>query len=180
MIDRKEQTKVMLRDAMSQLLQEKAFDQITTTELVKVAKISRSGFYTHYKDKRDMIDEYQKALFNKIEYIFEKNKGFLKQTMLETYELLYTNDLYAALFSKNGNQESQQFMQNQLKLILDRSALHEKHKLEQLDDLADIYATTYYANAIFGLTQTWIYRKRKESPEQIASLLMLLVNKGDL
>ena len=92
MIDRKEQTKVMLRDAMSQLLQEKAFDQITTTELVKVAKISRSGFYTHYKDKRDMIDEYQKALFNKIEYIFEKNKGFLKQTMLETYELLYTND----------------------------------------------------------------------------------------
>ena len=55
MENRKEQTKVRLRDAMIQLLQEKAFDQISTTELVKVAQISRSGFYKHYRDKDDMI-----------------------------------------------------------------------------------------------------------------------------
>ena len=59
MENRKEQTKVRLRDAMIQLLQEKAFDQISTTELVKVAQISRSGFYKHYRDKDDMIAKYQ-------------------------------------------------------------------------------------------------------------------------
>ncbi|HGI5452579.1 TPA: TetR/AcrR family transcriptional regulator, partial [Streptococcus pyogenes] len=40
MKNRKERTKARLRDAMTQLLHEKPFDQITTTELVKVAKIS--------------------------------------------------------------------------------------------------------------------------------------------
>lgn len=60
MENRKERTKARLRDAMTQLLHEKPFDQITTTELVKVAKISRSGFYTHYQDKYEMIDQYQK------------------------------------------------------------------------------------------------------------------------
>jgi AcrR family transcriptional regulator len=177
--NRKEQTKVRLRDAMIQLLQEKAFDQISTTELVKVAQISRSGFYKHYRDKDDMIAKYQKALFNTIDYIFEKNKGYLQKTLLETYELLNKNDIYAALFSKNGNKESQQFMQEQLKNILDRSLLSEDVRQEQQDSLTDIYATTYYVNAVFGLTQTWIQRKRKESPEQIVALLMALINRSD-
>lgn len=177
--NRKEQTKVRLRDAMIQLLQEKAFDQISTTELVKVAKISRSGFYKHYRDKDDMIAKYQKALFNTIDYIFEKNKGYLQKTLLETYELLDRNDIYAALFSKNGNKESQQFMQEQLKIILDRSLLSEDIRQEQQDSLTDIYATTYYVNAVFGLTQTWIQRKRKESPEQIVALLMALINRSE-
>lgn len=177
--NRKEQTKVRLRDAMIQLLQEKAFDQISTTELVKVAKISRSGFYKHYRDKDDMIAKYQKALFNTIDYIFEKNKGYLQKTLLETYELLDKNDIYAALFSKNGNKESQQFMQEQLKIILDRSLLSEDIRQEQQDSLTDIYATTYYVNAVFGLTQTWIQRKRKESPEQIVALLMALINRSE-
>lgn len=179
MENRKEQTKVRLRDAMIQLLQEKAFDQISTTELVKVAKISRSGFYKHYRDKDDMIAKYQKALFNTIDYIFEKNKGYLQKTLLETYELLDKNDIYAALFSKNGNKESQQFMQEQLKIILDRSLLSEDIRQEQQDSLTDIYATTYYVNAVFGLTQTWIQRKRKESPEQIVALLMALINRSE-
>ena len=177
--NRKEQTKVRLRDAMIQLLQEKAFDQISTTELVKVAQISRSGFYKHYRDKDDMIAKYQKALFNTIDYIFEKNKGYLQKTLLETYELLNKNDIYAALFSKNGNKESQQFMQEQLKNILDRSLLSEDVRQEQQDSLTDIYATTYYVNAVFGLTQTWIQRKRKESPEQIVALLMALINRSE-
>lgn len=177
--NRKEQTKVRLRDAMIQLLQEKAFDQISTTELVKVAQISRSGFYKHYRDKDDMIATYQKALFNTIDYIFEKHKGYLEKTLLETYDLLDKNDIYAALFSKNGNKESQQFMQEQLKNILDRSILSEDIRQHQQDKLTDIYATTYYVNAVFGLTQTWIQRKRKESPEEIVGLLMTLINRSE-
>lgn len=72
MENRKERTKSKLRDAITQLLQEKSFDHITTTELVKVAKISRSGFYTHYQDKYDMIDQYQKTLFNTISMFLKK------------------------------------------------------------------------------------------------------------
>ena len=53
---RKDRTKLQLRDAMIQLLGEKSFDQISTTELVKLAKVSRSSFYTHYQDKYDMIE----------------------------------------------------------------------------------------------------------------------------
>ena len=71
---RKDRTKLQLRDAMIQLLGEKSFDQISTTELVKLAKVSRSSFYTHYQDKYDMIEAYQRRLFETIQYVFEKNR----------------------------------------------------------------------------------------------------------
>ena len=80
---RKDRTKLQLRDAMIQLLGEKSFDQISTTELVKLAKVSRSSFYTHYQDKYDMIEAYQRRLFETIQYVFEKNNSFF-ENMMET------------------------------------------------------------------------------------------------
>ena len=76
-------TKRIIENAMVELLMEQPFDQITTVKLAQKAGISRSSFYTHYKDKYDMIDLYQSRLFHTLEYIFSKyanvnNKLFLK------------------------------------------------------------------------------------------------------
>ncbi|MBL3716144.1 TetR-like C-terminal domain-containing protein [Lactococcus muris] len=176
MENRKERTKMRLRDAMTQLLQEKTFDQITTTELVKVAKTSRSGFYTHYQDKYEMIDQYQKTLLNTIQYVFEKNNGDLQKTMLETYEFLDHNEIYAALLSENGSKEIHQFMQAKLKNMIERSILPKDARRSHFGQLGKIYAGTYYAHAIFGLTQAWIRRKRKETPEEITRILSQLIH----
>ena len=40
-----------------------SFDEISTVELAQEAGISRCSFYTHYRDKYDMIERYQQALF---------------------------------------------------------------------------------------------------------------------
>ena len=65
-------TKRTIENAMVQLLMEQPFDQISTVKLAKKAGISRSSFYTHYKDKYDMIEHYQSKLFHTFEYIFSK------------------------------------------------------------------------------------------------------------
>ena len=172
---RKDRTKLQLRDAMIQLLGEKSFDQISTTELVKLAKVSRSSFYTHYQDKYDMIEAYQRRLFETIQYVFEKNNGDLHATMLETFEFLKGNQIYAALLSENSSKEIHQFMLQKLKELI-QSSFFPQSKHLKLVKLGEIYATTYYANAIFGTTQSWIRRKQKETPTQIADLLIELIN----
>lgn len=53
-----------IENAMVQLLMEQPFDKISTVKLVEKAGISRSSFYTHYKDKYDMIEHYQSKLFH--------------------------------------------------------------------------------------------------------------------
>lgn len=173
---RKDRTRIQLRDAMIQLLHEKSFDQISTTELVKIAKVSRSSFYTHYQDKYDMIEAYQRRLFETIQYVFEKNNGNLHATMLETFEFLQRNQIYAALLSENGSKEIHQFMLQKLKDLLQNSIFPQDSKRNNLGKLGKIYATTYYANAIFGTTQSWLRRNQKETPTQIADLLQELIN----
>ena len=72
---RRAQTKKALLDALVICLEDQDFNDITTIRLVQTAGISRSSFYTHYKDKYEMIDSYQKELFHKLEYIFDKYEG---------------------------------------------------------------------------------------------------------
>ena len=59
---RRAQTKKALLDALVICLEDQDFNDITTIRLVQTAGISRSSFYTHYKDKYEMIDSYQKSL----------------------------------------------------------------------------------------------------------------------
>ncbi|HEK9549514.1 TPA: TetR/AcrR family transcriptional regulator, partial [Streptococcus equi subsp. equi] len=49
MDSRKQQTKKAILNAMVSLLKTESFDDVTTVQLAKMAGISRSSFYTHYK-----------------------------------------------------------------------------------------------------------------------------------
>jgi len=172
---RRERTKIQLRDAMIALLKKQSFDQITTTELVAAAGISRSSFYTHYSDKYAMIESYQQILFNTIAYVFDKNDGKRYATLLEIFQFLDKNDIYAALLSENGSKEIHTFFRTKIKELLENRVLPVSAHNQQIGKLGEIYTSTYYSHAIFGLTQAWLFRGKKESPEEIASLLISLI-----
>ncbi|MFL6536943.1 MAG: TetR/AcrR family transcriptional regulator [Chthoniobacterales bacterium] len=48
-------TRDRLGDAMMALLVEKGFDHITVQDILDRAGVSRSTFYTHYRDKNDLL-----------------------------------------------------------------------------------------------------------------------------
>ena len=73
-------TKQTIENAMVQLLMEQPFDQISTVKLAEKAGISRSSFYTHYKDKYDMIEHYQSSFFIPLS-IFSKNTQIIKEML---------------------------------------------------------------------------------------------------
>ncbi|GAB2024559.1 TetR/AcrR family transcriptional regulator [Lactovum odontotermitis] len=172
---RRQRSKEKLKNAMATLLQEKPFEQITTTELVKEAGISRSSFYTHYQDKYDMIEYYQQILFNTIQYVFEKNRTNLRDTLYETYDFLDNNEIYAALLSENGSKEIHEFILQKLVKLIEDTIFTSIGPSHQLSRLEETYGKVYYANAVFGMTQAWIRRKRRERPSVMADLFVSLV-----
>ncbi len=50
-------SKLMIRQAFLSLLEEKAFEKITATDIIKRADINRSTFYAHYPDARGLMEE---------------------------------------------------------------------------------------------------------------------------
>ena len=155
-------TKKTIENAMVQLLIEQPFDQISTVKLAEKAGISRSSFYTHYKDKYDMIEHYQSKLFHTFEYIFQ-NMLITKDAILEVFEYLESQPLLAALLSENGTKEIQNFLRNKLHIMLSTD-LQKRFMQLNLNTTELEYSSIYLTHALFGVCQTWIaHGKRKPS-----------------
>lgn len=60
-------TKIIIKNAFLELLEEKSFEEISIAAICERALISRSTFYAHYEDKYKLLEE----LYEKIEKDFE-------------------------------------------------------------------------------------------------------------
>lgn len=172
---RRAQTKKALLDAMVICLKDHDFNDITTIRLAKTAGISRSSFYTHYKDKYEMIDSYQKELFHKLEYIFEKYEGKKDSALLEIFEFLSREQLLSALISTNGSKEIQDFLIHKLQRMIADDFITPSAAQKALKPFEQEYTSIYFAHAIFGTCQTWINNGKKESPKEMTNFLLRLI-----
>ena len=172
--NRRANTKKAIQEAMVALLKTESFDDITTIKIAKEAGISRSSFYTHYKDKFELIDSCQQTLFNQVEYIFEKHEGNKEQAFLEIFEFLKRERLLSALISANGTREFQAFIVNKVRIFINTD-FQNRFGREEFSTVEREYSSIYFSFAFFGLCQSWIANGKKESPRQMTNLILKLL-----
>jgi len=108
-------------EAYLQLLARKTLDEISVTEIVKRAGISRSTFYLHFEDKFDLMDEVRRQLNSKFIafYKIDRSHRNSRTTVEEMCLHIYTyRTFYEIEFS---NPESVQRLSNELALQLMRT-----------------------------------------------------------
>ena len=54
---RVKRTKILLREALIALIEERGFDALTIGELTQRAMVSRAAFYRNYRDKYDLVEQ---------------------------------------------------------------------------------------------------------------------------
>ena len=172
---RRSLTKKALLDALVICLKDQDFNEITTIRLVQTAGISRSSFYTHYKDKFFLIDSYQKELFHKLEYIFDKYEGKKEGAFLEIFEILTREKLLSALLSTNGAKEIQDFLINKLQRMIAKAFIDPTAEKRALKGFEKDYASIYLAHSIFGACQVWINYVKFVSPQEMTDFLLRFI-----
>lgn len=170
---RKERTQQAILKAMVTCLETQPFNTITTTHLANEAGISRSSFYTHYKDKYQLIESYQQSLFHKLEYIFDCYGHSREQVFLEIFKLLYREELLSALLSHNGTQEIQQFLIHKVRLLI--STELSDFFQEPASSIEKNYRSIYFSQAFFGILQAWIIKGKLESPEEMSHFFLKML-----
>ncbi|MFC6994295.1 TetR-like C-terminal domain-containing protein [Streptococcus loxodontisalivarius] len=152
-------------------LQSQSFNDITTIKLAQTAGISRSSFYTHYRDKYEMIDSYQKELFRLIEDIFNQHHSDKRAALNDIFVLFQREELLCALISNNGSNELRDFIINKVKRFIDRDTF-DRFGRTDLNATEREYGIIYFSQAVFGIFQAWVDKGKKESPKEMTDLLL--------
>lgn len=146
-----------IETALVQLMEKKPFNEITISEIVKKAGVSRVSYYRNYYYKEDV-------LFAKMDKIADTWKSDAKNTgtdlgerIIELFELerpvlavIYKNNLEHLMY----------------RLIRKCCGLEEK-----IEDNFQAYFLSMFAGMFFGWCDEWVRRGMTETPEQIKAVL---------
>lgn len=170
-------TKKRIKDAFLDLMRTIGLEKITVQDLTQAARINRSTFYLHYKDKLDLLDQIEEEVLNTMREITGGVPTILKETKDFSHEQPVSRVIRLLTFVY----ENQQFF----KLILcekgDPSFIYKmgdvirneltKSGIKNQLLVPEHYVIAFVTGVQSSLIGEWINRGMKESPEEFATLI---------
>jgi AcrR family transcriptional regulator len=178
---RVQRTHQLLRDALVSLILEKGYQKITVQDIIERANIGRSTFYSHYRDKEDLLfsgfDELAHDLHRHMRSPDSNNdsQGHLLHS-LEFFTHAYDNqELYMAITGSGGGESlleiTRQHMQNHIEI-----------HLNQFPSIGDDIPLPVITNFLAGSLQTmiiwWLEQENPYTPEEMDDMFNALAMPG--
>lgn len=174
-------TKKHLRQALTELLEEKSVKDITVRELSERADINRATFYLHYRDVYDMVEQIQKELFKDFQDILDRHppKSLSEKPLpmlIDLFRLVMENsDVCRVLIVNNGDvaflKRFKDFVKS--RCLNDWMEVFNTGKSQNFE-----YFYSFIVSGCIGLLQSWLENGLKETPEHMASLAEQIIMNG--
>lgn len=182
-------TKKMIRNALSELVEEKGFNAISITEICDRADINRGTFYLHYTDKYDLLDKIENDVLDELEkqtsdigYAYFLNDDYLNKPapfLVKLFEYLKENVIFMkAVLGPKGDP----LFQIKIKKIIETHLFDKKFGQLKKENLLvpEEYFISYLISAHLGVIQQWFKSGMKKSPEEMALIFTKMVYLGPL
>jgi AcrR family transcriptional regulator len=176
-------TRLVIRAALAELIEEKGFDGLTVKDITTRANINRGTFYLHYQDKLDLLKQTEAEVAEDIEKLLLK-ADLLHDTdfnsmnkplpvLVIVFDYLKENaPLMRAIFGLQGGAEFQGLIRKIMEKSLKIGFLVGM-KTENFLVPGD-YLISYVISAHFGVVYTWLQKGCPESPKEMALILSRL------
>jgi AcrR family transcriptional regulator len=180
-------TKRMIRNALSELIEEKGYNNISITDLTARADINRGTFYLHYTDKYDLVDQVENEVIAEV-FAEVKSAGtidvqsaeFISNLdttdaimpfMIKIFKYLKENSKFVkAILGPKGDPEFQLKLKN-----LIETSLFERNPIKIFDEKAMQIPREYFLSYVFsahlGVIQQWLSSGMDKSPEEMTQIL---------
>ena len=114
----------LIRAALLELLQEKKFEKITVTDIVKRADINRSTFYAHYPEVMGLLEELMEDTVNRsIDLVSGIDmRQFLEEPMPVLEKLIAIGEENMEIFKLLGNSDFAMRQVERMKNVLVENA----------------------------------------------------------
>lgn len=174
-------TKKLIRNALSELIEEKGFNDISITDLTTRADINRGTFYLHYMDKYDLLEQVENEI---IQGLHEQTKD------IDSIDLLNTDDInkpvpfivklfeyfkenaifFKAILGPKGDPIFHNKLKKLIQTNLFENRLPNTFKKENML-IPEEYFISYILSAHLGVIQKWLESGMKKSPNDMALIL---------
>ncbi|MDR2480882.1 MAG: TetR/AcrR family transcriptional regulator [Spirochaetaceae bacterium] len=178
-------TKKVLRDSLIEIMKTTPITNISIKDICTLADISRSTFYTYYKNQYDLLQKTQEETFAYFEDILNKysnrNSNYeiiQKITQMIEELLLYianNNNFIQILLSENGDVNFQKRLLRRYYKQAER-LFHKK----TLTDKTREYYSVFEVNGTIGLIQHWLKNNMDVPIHELAVILTKLSVPADL
>ena len=170
-------TKKLLKESLLNILRKKNISEITVTELCKASGINRATFYRHYNVPGDVLLEIEQELSQNI--VFEtvpQTADDFENYILMVCEYIYTNKEFVSILMKNKTYENfTQLIKDFYKGIIKYK--NQAKGLKNMDEENLKLLSAFLAGGGYYLFKTWIIDGVNKTPDEMAKLIMILINK---
>ncbi len=166
---RQKYTRMVLKQALSELLQEKHLDKVTVKELCEKADINRTTFYRNYVDVYDLFESMERELVEK-----SFTSGDIAKDRFLMLRVIYENQaFYREFFSSRLHstyiEETISQMAEQMKALLkERGTYNEK-------TFPVLYR--YNVEGALGVIRGWLEEGCPQQPDELGRILYGIVEK---
>ena len=173
-------TRDRLGDAMMALLVEKPFDDITVQDVLDCAHVSRSTFYTHYRDKNDLFltdaEEFFEGMATALSRAGDKSDRVAPVRELFAH-IAEMRPLYSALIASGRSQDLLELGQGHFARGIEQR-FNEMPRARTIPSRHRSAIAHGLAGSVFSLLIWWIHHDRTSSPEEMDKLFHSLVWMG--
>ena len=151
--------------SFKRLMRDHDFDDISIAQIAAGARITRRGFYNHYKDKYDLVNQiFDRELFPFVLHVTSINDWYKGSIYICDY--LKENKAYyrkiLPLQRQNCLQEEfHKLTEMQMELLIPEAL-----QGRQISDEDRLFLTEYYYDAYMGLVEKWLMGAYNFSTEE--------------
>jgi AcrR family transcriptional regulator len=183
MPDRKEDrrvayTKMALRNALVELMQDQHISGITVKSICASADVNRSTFYLHYHDQYDLLHQMEQEVLEALSVRLgaqqnaEDESPMSLAALTEILEYARENSgLAHTLLSENCDFA---FRQHIMDLVQNIAVWMDPAQCERVKD----YVMTYSINGCIAIAEKWLKDGMIEHPREIAQLIFQVLYHG--
>ena len=175
-------TRVLLQDALFNLLKSKPFENITVQDITTEATVSRATFYSHYVDKHDLLNSMTETRFQAL--LNERGVSFDGTCDSALRAILLGVCDYLRSVVDNGGPDRQvidPYLETAVIAVVNRMSeegLKQQTAWHGTLSLEMIAATVSWA--LYGAARNWVYTSARPPVEAIADdivgILTLLIH----
>ena len=147
-------TKLLMKDALLELMEEKPVSKISISSICEAADINRSTFYAHYMDIYALLEDVENDVLNQIPNLASeddiKNNTEFKKLNVEFFEYVKQNARTFNVLLVNSNEGG---FQN---LLINRIMEKYYRPNSDVSDIVNKYYYFYIINGSIGMLKEWI------------------------